>query len=108
MAVDGVNDVDKIILEQYDLVLIDIVVSNLDGVAAILSIREFDPRIPGISMTSNLASQALMSYMSSGRNDILPKPFIKECLHNVLAKDPIHMKTVKRWTKFSSDWALLP
>ena len=84
VAVDGVNAVNKMNLEKYDLVLMDIVMPNLDGVSATSLIREFDPRTPIISMTSNSQPSELMTYMNHGMNDILPKPFTKEGLVNML------------------------
>ncbi|CAO1629517.1 unnamed protein product [Parajaminaea phylloscopi] len=108
VAVDGVNAVNKMNLEQYDLVLMDIVMPNLDGVSATSLIREFDPRTPIISMTSNSAPQELINYMSSGMNDILPKPFTKEGLLNVLEKHLIHLKTVQKMDQIPKQLGLPP
>ena len=83
-AVDGMSAVNKMNLEKYDLVLMDIVMPNLDGVSATSLIRQFDPRTPIISMTSNSGPSELMQYMANGMNDILPKPFTKEGLLNML------------------------
>ncbi|PWZ00292.1 hypothetical protein BCV70DRAFT_161330 [Testicularia cyperi] len=95
-AVDGMSAVNKMNLEKYDLVLMDIVMPNLDGVSATSLIRQFDPRTPIISMTSNSGPSELINYMSSGMNDILPKPFTKEGLLNMLEKHLIHLKTVQK------------
>ena len=84
VAVDGVSAVNKMNLEKYDLVLMDIVMPNLDGVSATSLIRQFDPRTPIISMTSNSQPNELLTYMNNGMNDILPKPFTKEGLLNML------------------------
>jgi CheY-like chemotaxis protein len=53
VAVDGVGAVNKMNLEKYDLVLMDIVMPKLDGVSATNLIRKFDQGTPIISMTSN-------------------------------------------------------
>ncbi|PWN51763.1 hypothetical protein IE53DRAFT_37502 [Violaceomyces palustris] len=95
-AVDGVTAVNKMNLEKYDLVLMDIVMPNLDGVSATSLIRQFDPKTPIISMTSNSGPTELMNYISSGMNDILPKPFTKEGLLSMLEKHLIHLKTVQK------------
>jgi CheY-like chemotaxis protein len=71
-------------LEKYDLVLMDIVMPKLDGVSATSLIRKFDQGTPIISMTSNSKPNEIMTYYSSGMNDILPKPFTKEGLLDML------------------------
>ncbi len=78
------NAVNKMNLEKYDLVLMDIVMPNLDGVSATSLIRQFDPRTPIISMTSNSQPNELLTYMNHGMNDVLPKPFTKQGLLNML------------------------
>lgn len=67
---------------------------NLDGVSATSLIRQFDPRTPIISMTSNSQPNELLTYMANGMTDVLPKPFTKEGLLNMLEKHLIHLKTV--------------
>jgi len=53
LANDGLEAVSKMNLSKYDLVLMDIVMPNLDGISATSQIRQFDPTTPVISMTSN-------------------------------------------------------
>jgi len=92
VAVDGDSAVNKMNLEKYDLVLMDIVMPKLDGVSATSLIRKFDPRTPIISMTSNSKPHDIMYYFSQGMNDILPKPFTKEGLLDMLEKHLFHLK----------------
>ncbi|KAJ7491143.1 HSF-type DNA-binding-domain-containing protein [Mycena latifolia] len=96
VAVDGVGAVNKMNLEKYDLVLMDIVMPKLDGVSATSMIRKFDPRTPIISMTSNSRPNEIMTYYSSGMNDILPKPFTKEGLLDMLEKHLTHLTVLKQ------------
>lgn len=107
VAVDGVGAVNKMNLEKYDLVLMvrwrsfrgdfgflgllmrifalqDIVMPKLDGVSATSMIRQFDAMTPIISMTSNSKPSEIIKYYSSGMNDILPKPFTKDGLLDML------------------------
>ncbi|THH03561.1 hypothetical protein EW146_g10404 [Bondarzewia mesenterica] len=71
-------------LEKYDSVLMDIVMPKLDGVSTTSLIPQFDHMTPIISMTSNSKPNEIMTYYHSGMNDILPKPFIKEGLLEML------------------------
>lgn len=95
VAVDGIGAVSKMELEKYDLVLMDIVMPKLDGISATNMIRRFDPATPIISMTSNAKPAEVMTYYSSGMNDILPKPFTRDGLMKMLEKHLMHLKHVK-------------
>ncbi|KAF6750548.1 hypothetical protein DFP72DRAFT_910498 [Ephemerocybe angulata] len=99
VAVDGVSAVTKMNLEQYDLVLMDIVMPKLDGVSATSMIRKFDQGTPIISMTSNSKPNEIMTYYSSGMNDILPKPFSKQGLFDMLEKHLNHLKTIQQMSR---------
>uniref|UniRef100_V5EPP5 Response regulatory domain-containing protein n=1 Tax=Kalmanozyma brasiliensis (strain GHG001) TaxID=1365824 RepID=V5EPP5_KALBG len=95
-AVDGMSAVSKMNAEKYDLVLMDIIMPNLDGMSATSLIRQFDQSTPIISMTSNSGPSELMNYMSSGMTDMLPKPFTKEGLLEMLQKHLVHLKAAQR------------
>ncbi|KAF8889908.1 hypothetical protein BD779DRAFT_1519566, partial [Infundibulicybe gibba] len=99
VAVDGLGAVTKMNLEKYDLVLMDIVMPKLDGVSATSMIRKFDHMTPIISMTSNSKPNEIMTYYSSGMNDILPKPFTKEGLLDMLEKHLMHLKVIQQMTR---------
>lgn len=49
----------------YDLILMDIIMPNLDGVSATHLIRQFD-RTPIIAMTSNIRSDDIQLYFQHG------------------------------------------
>jgi osomolarity two-component system, response regulator SKN7 len=66
VAVDGLSALDKLNMEKYDLILMDVVMPNLDGIAATNIIRQFDLATPIISMTSNIQSNDIMHYFNSG------------------------------------------
>jgi len=99
IAVDGIGAVNKMNLEKYDLVLMDIVMPKLDGVSATNLIRKFDQGTPIISMTSNSKPNEIMTYYSSGMNDILPKPFTKEGLLDMLEKHLMHLKVIQQMSR---------
>ncbi|KAI6043348.1 CheY-like superfamily [Pisolithus marmoratus] len=99
VAVDGVGAVNKMNLEKYDLVLMDIVIPKMDGISATSLIRRFDHITPIISMTSNSRLAEIMTYYSSGMNDVLPKPFTKEGLLDMLEKHPTHPKAIQEMSR---------
>ncbi|KAK6385192.1 hypothetical protein LTR65_009593 [Meristemomyces frigidus] len=91
-ALDGLEAVNKMNAgAKYDLVLMDIIMPNLDGVSATHLIRQFD-NTPIVAMTSNIRSDDISMYFQHGMNDVLPKPFTKEGLLNMLEKHLSHLK----------------
>ncbi|KAG2127337.1 hypothetical protein BD769DRAFT_1667966 [Suillus cothurnatus] len=84
VAVDGVGAVNKMNLEKYDLVLMDIVMPKWTESALTNLIRQFDHMTPIISMTSN------------------SKPTItKEGLLDMLEKHLMHLKVIQQMSKHS-------
>lgn len=70
MQFDGLEAVNKIQDgSKYDLILMDIIMPNLDGVSACHLIRQFD-RTPIIAMTSDIRSDDIQLYFQHGM-----KPF---------------------------------
>lgn len=91
-ALDGLEAVNKIQEgSKYDMVLMDIIMPNLDGVSACHIIRQFD-RTPIVAMTSNIRSDDIQMYFQHGMDDVLPKPFTRKSLMDMLDKHLIHMK----------------
>ncbi|GAB7360968.1 hypothetical protein MBLNU230_g0951t1 [Neophaeotheca triangularis] len=91
-ALDGLEAVNKMNAgAKYDLILMDIIMPNLDGVSATHLIRQFDAT-PIVAMTSNIRSDDISMYFSHGMNDVLPKPFTKEGLLSMLEKHLGHLK----------------
>lgn len=65
-ALDGLEAVNKMNAgSKYDLVLMDIIMPNLDGVSACHLIRQFD-ETPIIAMTSNIRSDDINMYFQHG------------------------------------------
>ncbi|EOD48065.1 Heat shock factor (HSF)-type DNA-binding protein [Neofusicoccum parvum] len=65
-ALDGLEAVNKMNQgSKYDLVLMDIIMPNLDGVSACHLIRQFDST-PIIAMTSNIRSDDISMYFQHG------------------------------------------
>ncbi|KAF3939277.1 hypothetical protein ABW19_dt0207883 [Dactylella cylindrospora] len=74
---------------QYDLILMDIVMPNLDGVSTCQIIRNTRPDMkdpPIIAMTSNIRTSDINLYFTNGMIDVLPKPFTRDGLLQMLEK----------------------
>ncbi|KAL8938551.1 MAG: hypothetical protein Q9216_003837 [Gyalolechia sp. 2 TL-2023] len=91
-AFDGLEAVNKVNAgANYDMILMDIIMPNLDGVSACHLIRQYS-HTPIIAMTSNIRSDDISMYFQHGMNDVLPKPFTKEGLLGMLEKHLGHLK----------------
>jgi CheY-like chemotaxis protein len=71
-------------------------------------IRQFDRYTPIISMTSNAQPQDVDSYLQSGMNDVLAKPFTKYGLFGILEKHLIHLKAIQLSTEIPISLGLPP
>ncbi|KAH9906058.1 HSF-type DNA-binding-domain-containing protein [Xylariomycetidae sp. FL2044] len=93
VARDGLEAVNKVNARQhqYDLIFMDIVMPQLDGVSATAMIREVQPNTPIIAMTSNINQQDLEMYFHWGMRDVLAKPFTKEGMIGKIRKHLIHL-----------------
>ncbi|TAQ89847.1 hypothetical protein B7494_g1806 [Chlorociboria aeruginascens] len=99
IACDGLEAVEKIThgTTHFDLILMDIIMPNLDGVSATDCIRQVQPNIPIIAMTSNIRADDIDMYFRYGMNAVLPKPFTKEGMLRALEK---HLSRFKQQTPY--------
>jgi PAS domain S-box-containing protein len=74
---------------DFDLVLMDMEMPEMDGVAATRAIRRLDERvrhIPIIALTANAFSEDQQRCRAAGMNDFLPKPMSRDGLLAMVAK----------------------
>jgi CheY-like chemotaxis protein len=77
MARDGLEVIAKVQASTYDLILMDIHMPNLDGMAATRWIRALDSRaahIPIIALTANAMVEDREAYLEAGMDDHVSKP----------------------------------
>jgi CheY-like chemotaxis protein len=87
-AENGHQAVDAVRRTDYDVVLMDVQMPELDGVAATQQIRELPPPkcdIPIIALTAHAMSGAREKYLKAGMNDFVSKPIAPEILLGKLA-----------------------
>ncbi len=61
--------------QPFDLVITDVRMPGVDGIALIERIKAFDPRIPVIAMTAFGSIETAVRAVRAGAVDYLPKPF---------------------------------
>jgi CheY-like chemotaxis protein len=94
-TVDIVNNgreaVDMMQKNNYDLVLMDIQMPEMDGMEATRAIRQLsDPKkaaIPIVALTANALKGDSEKYLAAGMNDFLPKPFNEQKLFMVISNN---------------------
>jgi hypothetical protein len=88
---NGREAVDKIQLNKYDLVLMDIQMPEMDGMEATRAIRLLsDPvkaTIPIVALTANALKGDSEKYLAAGMNDFLAKPFNEQKLFIVISNN---------------------
>jgi len=89
LAADGLEAVRALELIDYDLVLMDWMMPEMDGFAATLVIRDpsskvLNHKVPIIAMTANAMKGDKEKCLDIGMNDYLSKPIVKEKLAEIL------------------------
>lgn len=89
-AADGVEAVKKVEVQQFDLILMDIHMPNMDGYVATEMIRAkkdgYYDSIPIIALTASALMDNKERIYDAGMNDIVVKPFKPAELYKVLVK----------------------
>jgi DNA-binding response OmpR family regulator len=76
LAGDGVEAVLKLGLHEYDAVILDLMMPNLDGFTLIETLATNDPSRLGRIIVTSAASPAVIRERMKGKPfDLLPKPF---------------------------------
>ncbi|MGZ5134525.1 MAG: response regulator [Flavitalea sp.] len=93
VAVNGKEAVEKVERNNYDLVLMDIQMPEMDGIQATERIRMLKDAAkastPIVALTANLNGDG-DKYLQKGMNDYLPKPLDEQRLFQLVSKTLLH------------------
>ncbi len=101
-AADGIQGLDLALGENYDAIIVDIMLPRLDGLSLIREIRKADTRIPIIILSAKRSVDDKVKGLMTGSDDYLTKPFaFAELLARIQAamrrssttEDPVHLET---------------
>ncbi len=87
-AVDGVEAIEMARGGRFDLILMDIKMPRMDGIAATRAIREMSgrpARTPIVALTANADPADVQTYIAAGMQDVVEKPIKPERLAVVLS-----------------------
>jgi PAS domain S-box-containing protein len=86
IAKNGIEVVEKIKNQAYDIVFMDLVMPERDGIQATVELRALGYQMPIVAMTATAGSKSRVKALSSGMNDYIVKPVKTESIRGILLK----------------------
>ena len=87
LVFNGIQAIESLKKQSYDMVLMDIQMPEMDGYSATRQIREeLKSTIPVIAMTAHAMSGEKEKCIKSGMNDYISKPIDEEILFDIIQK----------------------
>lgn len=74
-AVDGKTGLEKALSQDYDLILLDVMLPFIDGFSICNQVREQDLQQPIIMLTAKSSEQDIITGLTLGADDYISKPF---------------------------------
>jgi len=75
LAFDGRTGLDRSLTEEYDLIILDVMLPIMDGISILKEIRNAKIETPVLMLTAKGATEDKVEGLDSGADDYLPKPF---------------------------------
>jgi len=85
LSLDGLDAIDKILKNDYDLVTMDLIMPEMAGVEAVAKIRETKPHLPIIIITGNATDRLVNQAGLKGADALLYKPVMQKEFVNGVA-----------------------
>jgi signal transduction histidine kinase/CheY-like chemotaxis protein len=86
IAKDGKEAIEKVKNKVYDIVFMDLVMPETDGLQATVEIRARGYTMPIVAMTATANSKTKSKAISTGMNDYIIKPVKLDSIRNILLK----------------------
>ncbi len=96
---NGREAVDAALREDFDLILMDVQMPEMDGVSATRKLREAGYGGPIVALTANVMKADIQRCRDAGCNDVLAKPVDRERFYEVLMQ--FTSAQVQPWQQFA-------
>lgn len=74
-ATDGQEALTMVQMYEYDLIITDIMMPNMDGIELINQVRKQDKNMPILILSAKASTEDKINGLDTGADDYLPKPF---------------------------------
>ena len=106
-AENGEIALEKALVSDYDLILMDIQMPVLNGIEAVQQLRAFGNRTPVIALTANVMEHEVKQYLEMGFNAHLGKPINRMALSRELARYLQKGEKAEQKTTYDSEFLVL-
>lgn len=85
-AKNGLEVLEKIHSNVFDIIFMDIMMPEMDGIQATIELRKSGYKLPIIAMTANISKEEKIAAINSGMNDYVTKPVKIDIIKKILIK----------------------
>lgn len=85
-AKNGLEVLNMLKKQHYDIIFMDIMMPEMDGIQATIEIRKSGNRIPIIAMTANISKDERKEALNAGMDDYVTKPVRMDTVKKILIK----------------------
>lgn len=107
LAHTGLQALEQIHQQVFDLVLCDIRMAEMDGIATLKGIKAYNPAIPVLIMTAFSSVGTAVEAIKSGALDYLVKPLDFDTLQETLARALAHTWQSELTAAADSRWGMI-
>ncbi|MBT3197170.1 MAG: response regulator, partial [Gammaproteobacteria bacterium] len=86
LAADGREAYEMAMQQEYDLILMDMQMPEVDGIEATRMLRAAGNQVPVVALTGNVMEQHKSEFKAAGCDDFLAKPIDRQALYRVLER----------------------
>ena len=98
-AVNGKEAVEMALNKDYDIIFMDVLMPEMDGIEATKKIKAIKPNLPIIALTAHALKSVKEEVLSVGMNDYITKPIKIADLERVLNKFCSHLESSEKSEK---------
>ena len=85
IALSGLECIDKVKKNHYDIIFMDIMMPEMDGIEVFNKLKELNGfNTPVVTLTADAETGAKEKYIEMGFIDYISKPIQKDILHNII------------------------